>query len=265
VIDAILLAVALGFWALLVGLETLGSRVRICKNGSSSIELENKHFDQVVTSVFGLLALLLGFTFSMALDHFEQRSRDVVAEANAISSAHENAAFLASKKGAALQGTLQAYAELRLRYGQAMPADVQLLQTESVRFRKMISEASFAAALPIANTLLGTMIMQSSSAVGDVGVQRDAAMKAQLPLSVFVVLILFTCIAVTMTGYAYPFLAGDRRPISQLICGLLVITLFLIIDLDRPRGGTIRISQDAMKSLVMEFRAQRATRVQMPA
>jgi hypothetical protein len=259
VIDAILLAAAVGLWALLFGLETLGSRLRIRAGSTINPEADNKHFDHVLTSLFGLLALLMGFTFSMALDRYDQRSSDVVTEAIAIGSAHQSAALLGSQQGKALQDVLQSYAELRLRYGQATLADVQPLQAESLRVRRQIAEASLAATLPIANTLLGSMIIKSSDTVGDAGVQRDAAMKARLPVSVFTVLILFTCVAMGMTGFAYPSLVGARRAISQLVCGLLVVTLFLIIDLDRPRGGTIRISQDAMDDLVKDLRSNQTS------
>jgi hypothetical protein len=41
-----------------------------------------------VSAVLGLLALLLGFTFAMAVDRFEQRRTLVLDEVNAISTAY---------------------------------------------------------------------------------------------------------------------------------------------------------------------------------
>ncbi len=45
-------------------------------------------------AIFGLLALLLGFTFSMALNRFEQRKELVVQEANAIGTTYLRARLL---------------------------------------------------------------------------------------------------------------------------------------------------------------------------
>ena len=48
----------------------------------------------VQASIVGMLALLLGFTFSMSLQRYDDRSKAVVAEANAIGTAALRAASL---------------------------------------------------------------------------------------------------------------------------------------------------------------------------
>ena len=50
----------------------------------------------VVSAVLGLLALLMGFTFSLAVDRFDARRVLVLQEANAIGTAYLRAQLLAS-------------------------------------------------------------------------------------------------------------------------------------------------------------------------
>jgi membrane protein YdbS with pleckstrin-like domain len=97
--------------------------------------------------------------------------------------------------------------------------------------------------------------MSSADQIGDRGVEREVTMQARLPTAVFAVLLLFMCVAVGVMGYAYPVTGRNRPWASALLFMLLIITLLLIIDLDRPAGGSIVIEQEAMKDLVADFRS----------
>src|SRR5215469_14965767 len=58
---------------------------------------QNTAFDGfIVSAVLGLLALLLGFTFSLAIQRFEERRQLVMQEANAIGTAYLRAQLLDS-------------------------------------------------------------------------------------------------------------------------------------------------------------------------
>jgi hypothetical protein len=254
-VDALLLTAGIGLVLLLLGLERLGSMMRARNSPTSGSEADEKRFNHVVSSVFGLLALLMGFTFSMALDRYEKRSEDVVAEANAIGSAHQHAALLGNPEGEALRNELQAYAELRLRYGHASLNEIGALLAASSQQRRQINAAALTASKPVSTTPLAGAVMSSAEAVGDIGVEREARMKAKLPGAIFAVLVAFICIAVGTMGYAYPESGRHHRLAGLLLSTLLVVTLFLIIDLDRPLGGGIIVNQDAMQNLVKELQA----------
>src|SRR4051812_43090401 len=68
------------FLILLICVE-IGFRVRSAA-GSAEGQIGNQEF--LLSAVLGLLALLLGFTFSMALNRYDGRRDLVVQEANAI-------------------------------------------------------------------------------------------------------------------------------------------------------------------------------------
>jgi hypothetical protein len=252
-VDVILLATAVALVLLLVGCEWLGRWLRARQEPDAGATADAERSNHFVSSVFGLLALLMGFTFSMALDRYEQRTRDVVMEANAIGGAYQRAALLGTAEGEALQAILRDYAQLRLRYGKAELHNIDALLAESARQRRQISEATLQASKPFATTPLAATVMNGGDEVGDVGVEREATMKARLPRTVFLVLVAYTCIAFGMVGYAYPAHDGGRNGTSLLLSTLFVVTLFLIVDLDRPLGGTILINQDAMRDLVAEL------------
>src|SRR5262245_54435690 len=68
----------------LAGLLGAWSRRRFERRGGDEKEEGSGQEGYVVSAVMGLLALLVGFTFSMAIDRFDTRREHVLTEANAI-------------------------------------------------------------------------------------------------------------------------------------------------------------------------------------
>lgn len=80
-------------------------------------ETTDAHRSQVTgiqTAVLGLLALLLGFTFAMALGRYGLRRNLVLQEANAIGTTYLRASFLPETHTNAVEGWLRRNVELRL-------------------------------------------------------------------------------------------------------------------------------------------------------
>ena len=73
--------------------------------------------NSVLASMLGLLALLLAFTFSAALQRYEDRSRTVVAEANAIGTTYLRARLLPGGMQDETQELLRQYLDVRIQEG----------------------------------------------------------------------------------------------------------------------------------------------------
>ena len=69
----------------------------------------------VLVSMLGLLALLPGFTFSLALQRYDDRSQAVVAEANAIGTTYLRAQLLPKGMHDEVQALLRQYLDVRIR------------------------------------------------------------------------------------------------------------------------------------------------------
>ena len=78
---------------LLMAADEAGFRVGRRKQDTAT-ELARSQFSHVQGALFGLFALLLGFTFAMALTRFDERTDMVVHESNAIGTAALGAAVL---------------------------------------------------------------------------------------------------------------------------------------------------------------------------
>jgi len=106
---------------------------------------------------------------------------------------------------------------------------------------------------PIATTTLTPFVGESINLVLDIGVEREALNAAKVPATVLGALILYTLLTAAVLGYALTGARARHRPATIILFALLVLAILLILDLDRPQGGTIRIDQTPMGQLVAGF------------
>jgi hypothetical protein len=90
----------------------------------------------MVASILGLLALVLGFTFSLAASRFEARRQVVLEEANAIGTTYLRASFLPDPQSDEVKRLLREYADVRLNAVKAGNVDAALSRSDVLHERK---------------------------------------------------------------------------------------------------------------------------------
>jgi hypothetical protein len=73
----------------------------------------------VEAGMLGILALLLGFTMSMAVSRFEIRKQLVLEEADAVGTSSLRAQLLPAPAGPEISSLLRQYVDVRVQYGNA--------------------------------------------------------------------------------------------------------------------------------------------------
>lgn len=206
----------------------------------------------VLVSMLGLLALLLAFTFSAALQRYEDRSQTVVAEANAIGTTYLRARLLPLGMQDEVQALLRQYLEVRIQEGRVDSTEPELheslLQQAKLMEARLWSHAVKAAELDKSVVTSGLFI-QSLNELIDTSTTRNAALNRQVPE--IVLLLMFATIVLTTAtlGYASG-IAGHRVTLAAFVLVMLIaLVVYLIIDLDRPRRGAIQVSHESMLSL----------------
>lgn len=202
----------------------------------------------------GLLALLLGFTFSLAVDRYETRRTLVLQEANAISTSYLYAQLLEEPHRSRLSGILLAYTENRVELGHTDQGRAAPLLAKNDALLIELWTATAAAFDSVRNTAFSSSVPQVISQVTDLDTARKAARHARVPTIVFVVLLIYVVVTAGMLGYVR---AASRRVLAVgLLFALKVMSLMLILDIDRPSGGGVRESQAPMTALLDTLRTQ---------
>jgi hypothetical protein len=211
----------------------------------------------VVSAVLGLLALLMGFTFSLAVDRFETRRTLVLEEANAIGTTYLRAQLLEQPHRERISQLLVNYTDNRIALAKAPPDRVAPLLAANDRMLTDLWAATASAFVTIKGIDFSSTFVDGVNNVIDLDAARKTARMARVPSEVFFVLFVYLVVTAGVLGYVFVGNRGRGAAIFMLV--LLTLSLLLILDIDRPNKGGIRESQTAMEQLRATFKSQPPT------
>jgi hypothetical protein len=211
----------------------------------------------IATAILAVLGLLLGFTMSMAVSRYDTRRYLVLDEANALGTAYLRAQVVPQPESTELQDLLRQLVDVRTRYAEGA-IDAQRMRKARAETEELQGEI-WARATAVAQrdprSVPAGLLLQALNNAFDVENSRWTAFLSHVPESVIYVNALMGVIAVLMVGYGFG-LAGQchRLSVALLVISVSVV-LGVIIDLDRPRSGVIRVSQQPMIELQRQLAA----------
>jgi hypothetical protein len=205
-----------------------------------------------------LLGLLLGFSLPMSLPHFEQRTQLVTDEANAIATVAQRAQMLPEPYRDRILRPLADYTGARLDFADADLSSPAMLS--AVNHAKHLQNEMWQQTLMLVPQNLNQMtpmIAQSVGNLGDLVEQRLAAAEKHIPTAIWLVFILISALTCFVAGYCMRF----RVLVGMLVLPLTVASvLSLVSELDNPRAGLVRVSQQSMQRLQQDLKAATVSR-----
>lgn len=240
-----------------IGLSWVGMKIGHSVDGKKGDDLEKDDdvTGAVVPAVLGLLALLLGFTFALAVDRYETRRGLVLEEANAIGTAYLQTQVLPEPNRERLSVLLIRYTDNRIALaGSAKDPGFAKKLAENDAIINEIWAATLAGFDSIKHLDMSSTFVSSINSVIDLDTSRKTGRVARVPEEVFWVLILYVMVAALIVGYIIRTRSG-----FYLVCVmnlLVVLSLMLIMDIDSPASGGIRESQFPMKLLSQSMHSE---------
>jgi hypothetical protein len=208
------------------------------------------------SAVFALLGLLIAFTFSGAASKFEGRRHLITEEANALGTAWLRVDLLPEDAQPAVRAKFRAYLDARLAAYAAMPDRSAAFAKlgESVALQADLWALALAAARrPDAPAAAAMLLLPALNAVFDIATTRTAATENHPPDAIYVMLILLSLVAALLIGYSGAQNTGRNWLHWLSFALILTLAIFLILDIEYPRRGLIRI--DSADHLLIELRA----------
>jgi hypothetical protein len=199
-------------------------------------------------SILGLLALMLGFTFSMALTRFDARRDALLGEANAIGTAALRAGLLPAPHAGESLKLFRAYVQVRLDLTTRAPSPAEL--ASAIARSNEIQTALWRqakGAMAKDNAMVPTgLYIQALNETFDSQEKRLTAFHTRVPGIALISLYGISIVAVGFAAYA----SGLERRSWRLpvyVTALLVAAVILLIqDIDRPGSGFVAVSQQPM-------------------
>jgi len=203
-------------------------------------------------TLLGLLGLLLAFTFNMASSRFDTRRQVVIEEANSIGTAILRADIYPDSMRQLLRNDFKNYVEERIAFYQAGKDGEEAAEhyhKADVLSKKVWSTVTTYAKRDNITTRTSEMV-PALNAMIDVTTSRRAAGEATVPDSIMYFLFALCCCSAFLLGY------DNKYKIDWIVVTgfavMLSLTVYTIIDLDRPRSGLINM--DAPNEKIIELR-----------
>lgn len=225
----------------LVIVYLIGFQLRKILEKNRLVDSETK-LDTVEGSLLALFAFFLGFTFSLSASRYDARRQVIVAEANNIGTAVLRADLYPDSTRAIMRKHFKNYIDYRLDYFNAGIDEQKIKETvsnaekESAQIwalaTKLSKEPGYSDATRLMIPALNDLI--------DIVTTRDATRKAKVPDSIMWVMFALSLFSAFIIGYC-----TTRKKMnyvtSLIFMAMITVSIYLIIDLDRPRRGIITL------------------------
>ena len=244
----IVLHPALVFGISFVGLWIAAVAGAYLHKGNSFSEGMRHEFGIILAATLTLLGLLIGFSFSMAGNRYDQRKNLEAVEANAIGTAFLRADLLGAGDAGKLRDLLKKYAEVRVRFYVANEHDVREVDMQTVQLQKELWSAVQTPAIQQQGALASLAV----SGMNDViNAQRhiQAAWWNRIPIAAWVFMALIAVGCNMLVGYGLRTFK-PRSPLLIILPILVALAFLLIDDIDTPRLGLIKVVPRNLISLL---------------
>ncbi|HRZ32890.1 MAG TPA: hypothetical protein P5188_11315 [Flavobacterium sp.] len=221
-----------------------------------AIRKDPEHINVELGSINGallaLLGLILAFSFSMASSRFDTRRQLVIEEANNIGTAILRTDIYPDSIRKILKSNMKEYVEERIAFYES-GMDVQKI-VEHYKKADIIGKKIWSITADYAKkdniTTRTSELIPALNAMIDITTTRRAAGESTIPDSIMYFLFALCVCSAFLLGY------DNKRTIDWIILigftTMLSLTVFTIIDLDRPRSGLINM--DGPNQKMVELR-----------
>ena len=248
---------------LLVGM-LLMVRVGVRAGGTYAARHENQIAGTVQNAAFGMLGLLVAFSFYGATGRLDYHRQLTVDEANAVSTVNHRIDLLPEAAQPAIRASLVRYLETRIELyrSRGEPEVVQRGRATSDALEQEIWREARAACDPSscpASTV--SLVFSSLNTMFDLATKQMMGTLMHPPLIVFVMLFALALICSYLVGFDLA-VAGKPRSWTHLLAVplMLAVIIFVVLDIEFPRRGVIRLDNFDQLLATMRDRVLSAAR-----
>jgi hypothetical protein len=201
---------------------------------------EREDFGVILAATLTLLALIIGFTFSMALNRYDQRKNLEEEEANAIGTEYLRAELLPAADAERVQKLLLHYLDQRvLFYSTRDKQQLRQIDVETAKLQAKLWSAVRAPAVVKPEPVIALAVSGMNDVLNSQG-YTQAAWWNRIPTAGWTLMAAIGICANMLVGFGSRY--DKPRSILLVVLPLVVsIAFFLIADIDSPRWGLIHL------------------------
>jgi hypothetical protein len=243
-----LLVFALTFVALWLA-SVAGSWLR--RTYPNADDEKNEHLGVVLAATLTLLALIIGFSFSMATNRYDQRKNFEEAEANAIGTELLRADLLAPGDAANVRKLLGEYLDQRIQF-YLNKGDIRRMRIDE-RTSQLQADLWSAVRSPSAaqpTPVMALVLTGMNDVINSQG-YTQAAYWNRIPTAAWYLMATIALCSGALLGYRS--LNGNAGKLVIVLPLVVSISFLLIADIDAPRHGLIEVRPQNLESLAQSL------------
>ena len=229
---------------LIAGAAELGSWIGLRHHGDQT---KGADIGTLTGAALGLLALMVAFSFSIAVSRYDVRRDMVLEEANAIGSTANFALMLPDPSQRPILSLLRDYAAVRVELG--VPFDHAKMERDIVRsldLQTRLWQQAVALTVVEPQSLPTYRLVASLNEMNNIHERRLTSLRNHVPAAVMVTLIGVAMVATGFTGYNAGVTGAHQRIANSIMSVMVAVLIMLVVDLDRPSRGLIQVPIQAL-------------------
>jgi ABC-type glycerol-3-phosphate transport system permease component len=241
-------------WAILICLLILLPASVYFGDIWARFSLRNNHkylIDEAIpTSILGVHALILGFTFSMSVDHYENRRDLVVKESNAIGTAYLRSQMITGPLVQITKDWFVLYLKHQTSFSQASDSPSAILGQSALLKEQQDKIWSLTKELTRENrTAVDAIYIESLNSMFDVHNERVHSLINRLPIAVLFLLILTLVASLVCFGFVESSKKTGDTLWLYVLSLMFAVVICLVIDIDLPSQGLVSVPQLPIEEL----------------
>jgi len=209
----------------------------------------------IEAAVYGLLGLLIGFSFSGGFSRLDERRHQIVQEANAIGTADLRLDLLPAEAQPELRHLFHDYLEARIDVYQSFSDEHDRDEAidKAAQIQQQIWSRAVAATADSSQSSVRILLIPALNEMFDIATRRTVALHTRLPGLIVKLLMSVALMSALLTGYGLA--QGKRRSWLHMLVFAVVIatTIYVVLDLEDPRTGLIRL--DSADQAMLQLRS----------
>lgn len=209
----------------------------------------------VSAGVFGLLSLLLAFTFAGAERRFDERRSLILEETNTIGTAYRRIDLLPPDAQPRLRAAFIHYIDERLATYRSLPNidAARAHKRESERLQDAIWSAALAASALPSDSATKMLTVNVLNPMLDITTTRHGAAETHPPFAVYILLGALTTFCFFLLGFDIAPVKAFSRAHVVGFAVIVLLTLWVVLNFETPRLGFIQV--EPMDHFLYDLRA----------
>lgn len=232
----------------------LGKRYGIYSSKKSP-DIQQAPIGSVVGAAFGLLAFMLAFTFQIAANRYDARKELLLDEVTNIRTTYLRAGLIPEPFRSDSKKLLVDYIDLRVEAAKDFTKLDSMMSGSQQILNKLWTYAESLAAQDRSSEVYALFTTSVNDLVDNYNQRVTMTLEYRIPVAILWVLFIIEFLSMFALGYQFGISGKGSNTINLLLAVVFALVMFLILALDRPETGVVRLNPKPMLTLQNQLQA----------